>query len=57
MDYVHIRPGSALVSVGEIVTAGQALCHSGSVGQAACFRRALHWLARRRVLHGTAWHR
>jgi|EP01047_Picozoa_sp_COSAG01_P042728 hypothetical protein len=41
VDYVHIRPGSALVSVGEIVTAGQALCHSGSVGQAACFRRAL----------------
>ena len=32
VDYVHIRPGAALVAVGTAVRAGQPICLSGNVG-------------------------
>ena len=32
VDYVHIRPGAALVAVGSRVRAGQPICLSGNVG-------------------------
>ena len=32
IEYVHIKPGSSLVSVGDSVTRGQEICKSGKIG-------------------------